>query len=168
MRRGLAALALALAGWGAVACAPDNSLSGSLGEVFPLDVSRVEVARNDEALQVTYYFNRGVFLDVVARVSVLMSDVSVVMNAPVPLQGEGDGGVLRCVVTHAPGGEPVRTLPHIKRGDLTLTHGGHAGELTAGSFSMSFEAEGGDLGFGRTLGGTFSATASDAGFGALP
>jgi hypothetical protein len=168
MRRGLAWLALLSVCWAAVACAPDNSLSGSLGEVFPLEVSRVDIARNDEALQVTYYRNRGVFLDVVARVSVLMSDVSVVMNAPVPLQGEADGGVLRCVVTHAPGGEPVRTLPHVKRGDLVLTHGGHAGELTAGTFSMSFEAEGGDLGYGRTLGGTFSAMASDAGFGELP
>jgi hypothetical protein len=160
--------ALVLAGALLLSCGPDNGLSGSMSEVFPLDISRAEVARNGEALQITYFRNRGVFLDVVVRVSVAMSDVQLKLNAPIPLTGEATDGTLRCIVTHAPGGEPVRTLPRVKRGDLFLTAGGEPGELTRGNFSMSFEAEGGDLGFGRTLGGTFAGMASDAGFGELP
>jgi hypothetical protein len=153
----------------ALSCGPDNGLSGSLSEVFSLEVSKAEFARNNEALQITYTLNRGVFLDVVARVSVAMSDVELRLNAPVPLGGEvTEGGVRRCVVTHAPGGEPVRTMPHVKRGDLRLSSGGEPGQLTRGNFSLLFEAEGGDVGGGRTLSGTFLATARDAGFGELP
>jgi ABC-type uncharacterized transport system ATPase subunit len=40
-------------------CALDNSLGGSVSELFPLEVSRVEVQKNDEALQITYLRNRG-------------------------------------------------------------------------------------------------------------
>jgi hypothetical protein len=160
--------ALLLAALASGACGPDNGLSGSVSEVFPLDVSRVEVARNAEALQVTYFLNRGLFLDVVARVSVLVEDVVVKPGLELALAGASDAGVLRCVVVHAPGGEPVRTLPLVKRGQLDLSQGGQAGELTRGSFSIAFEQTGGDLGGGRTLDGTFLGLATDAGFGPLP
>jgi hypothetical protein len=56
----------------------------------------------------------------------------------------------------------------VKRGDITITQGGQVGTLTRGNFSMSFEAEGGDIGGGRTLVGSFAGTAADAGFGELP
>lgn len=161
-------------------CGVDNGLSGSLSEVFPLDLSKVEVAQNDEALQVTYYRNRGVFLDVVVRVSVSLQDEGVAADGGVPtialkpgkrlaLQGESPTGQLRCAVTHAPGGEPVRSLPRVKKGDLEITEGGTIGKPMKGNFSMLFEAEGGDVGFGRTLVGTFAVTESlDAGFGDPP
>jgi hypothetical protein len=71
---------------------------------------------------------------------------------------------LRASVTHAPGGEPVRNLPKVARGDLVITEGGQVGTLTSGNFSMLFEQEGGDIGFGRTLNGRFSAISRDAGF----
>ncbi|HEY0881445.1 MAG TPA: hypothetical protein VGD87_07940 [Archangium sp.] len=159
------------------ACAADNSLGGSVGEVFPLDVSRVEVAQNDEALQVTYFRNRGVFLDVVARLSVSIQDEGVAPDGGVPtiplgpgkridLKGLSPTGTLRAAVTHAPGGEPVRNLPPIKSGDLVISEGGGIGEPIKGNFSMLFESEGGDLGFGRTLYGSFSSAETlDAGFG---
>ncbi len=149
-------------------CGPDNGLSGSLGQVFPLDISTSNIARNDEALQVTYTLNRGVFLDVVIRISVLVSDLTIKPGVTIPLAGSNDAGVLRCVVAHAPGGEPVRVLPEIKRGDMVISSGGHVGELTRGSFSVLFQDQGGDVGFGRTLTGTFLGTATDAGFGELP
>ncbi|MFZ5441577.1 MAG: hypothetical protein ACOZQL_16340 [Myxococcota bacterium] len=160
-------------------CALDNSLGGSLGEVFPLDISRVEVQKNDEALQITYLRNRGVFLDVVVRVSVSMADegssadggvpsLELKPGARIPLEGFAPTGVLRAAVTHAPGGEPVRNLPQVKKGDLFITEGGGIGEVTKGNFSMLFEQEGGDVGFGRTLSGTFSGMTLDAGFGELP
>jgi hypothetical protein len=169
-RRALAAAAVALL----ASCGPDNALGGSVGAVFPLETSRVQVAVNDEALQVTYLLNRGVFLDVVARVSVSLRDVALRPGVVVPLGGlTGDGGVgpapvQRCTVTHAPGGEPVRALPPVVRGDLVLRQGGAPGQLTRGDFSMLFASEGGDLGQGRTLSGSFSAVAVDAGFGELP
>ena len=170
-------------GWGALSlglclasCGLDNSLSGSLGEVFPLDISRVEVAQNFEAMQITYYRNRGVFLDVVVRVSVSLQDEGVAPDGGVPtivlkagkkldLLGESPTGQLKCAVTHAPGGEPTRSLPRVKKGDLEILQGGKIGEAMRGNFSMLFEGEGGDIGFGRTLVGTFAVKESlDAGF----
>lgn len=170
MRRRLApiccaALALALPLW---ACGGDNSLSGSLSEIIALEVSRMEVRRNDQALQVTYMRNRGVFLDVVARIAIAMEGIEVKPGARIDLAGTTDGGVLRTSVVHAPGGEPVRNLPPVKRGDLILYEGGNIGEETKGNFSMLFESEGGDLGNGRTLVGRFSGVAADAGYGELP
>lgn len=165
MKRSHARLAPWCVAFLVAACGPDNQLSGSLSEVFPLTISTVAIARNDEALQVTYILNRDAFVDVVARVSVSMADLTLKLNKPIPLGGEVSTGVLRCVVTHAPGGEPVRNLPHVMKGELVLTHGGNPGEETRGNFSMSFATDGGgDLGAGRTLTGTFAATATDAGF----
>jgi hypothetical protein len=168
------ALALLL---GFSSCLVDNSLGGSLSEVFPLDLSRVEVHQNHEALQVTYYRNRGVFLDVVVRVSVSLQDEGVAPDGGVPtlplapgtkidLKGESPTGQQRCAVTHAPGGEPVRNMPRVKNGDIVITEGGQIGEPIKGNFSMLFEQEGGDIGFGRTLFGRFASGESiDAGFG---
>lgn len=174
MRRGLLLVALVLS-----ACGLDNSLGGSLGEVFPLDISRVDVHQNAEALQVTYLRNRGVFLDVVVRVSISLAATGESADGGIPslelkpgarfaLEGTAPGGVQRTAVTHAPGGEPVRSLPGIKKGDLVITEGGKIGEVTRGNFSMLFDQEGGDIGFGRTLTGTFSGMTLDAGFGPIP
>lgn len=150
-------------------CGLDNSLEGSLSEVFPLEISRVEVLQNAEAMQITYLRNRGVFLDVVVRMSIsLEGDPGLKRGSKVLLMGETPSGVLRCAVSHAPGGEPVRSLPRVKKGDLVITEGGSIGAKTKGHFSLLFEQEGGDLGFGRTLSGNFSGETLDAGFGDLP
>lgn len=162
-----------------VACGVENSLGGSLSEVFPLDVSRVEVAQNQEALQITYTRNRGVFLDVVARVSVSLAGdgdpldggvgtIELKPGTRILLGDDGGIGVRRCSVTNAPGGEPVRNLPRIERGDLVITEGGQIGEFTKGTFSLLFSRTGGDVGNGRTLTGSFSGVTIDAGFGELP
>lgn len=157
-----AVLVIALPLW---ACGGDNQLSGSLSEIFPLDVSRNEVRRNEQAIQVTYLRNRGVFLDVVVRVAVSLEDIEVKPGVVINLAGLTDGGTLRTSVVHAPGGEPVRNLPNVKRGDMIIYEGGAIGEVTKGNFSMLFENEGGDLGYGRTLVGRFSGAAVDAGYG---
>jgi hypothetical protein len=149
-------------------CAVDNALGGSIGEVFPLEVSRVEVYRNDEALQVTYFRNRGVFLDVVVRLAVALKDVDLKPGTKIVLEGEYAPFHPRTSVTHAPGGEPVRSLPPVQKGEFHLTGGGPPGTVTSGNFSMLFAAEGGDLGGGRTLSGNFTGLAVDAGFGPLP
>lgn len=145
----------------AVTACADTDLSGSVSEVFPLDISGTTIAANSEALQVTYLYNRDVFLDVVARVSVATFDLTLKPGITIDLKGQLDGGALRCVVAHAPGGEPVRSLPPIKRGDMVIDEGGRPGEHTTGHFSVLFESQGGDLGYGRTLSGRFSGIAAD-------
>lgn len=175
------AAALAVVAFG---CGEENSLAGSISEIFPTDISRVEVRRNEEALQLTYLRNRGVFLDVVARVSVALLDtvdggvqvgpdgrlkyLDLAPGTNLALGGEYLPGQNRTTVAHAPGGEPVRVLPPIKRGDLNIAKGGQIGEVTAGDFSVLFGEEGGDLGNGRTMYGNFSANTFDGGFGPLP
>jgi hypothetical protein len=123
------------------------------------------VRRNEQALQVTYLLNRGVFLDVVARMAVAIDDVEIKPGVRINLAGTTDAGVLRTSVVHAPGGEPVRNLPEVTRGDLIIYEGGQIGENTKGNFSMLFSGEGGDLGQGRTLVGRFAGVATDGGFG---
>ncbi len=154
----LGVLALSTAG-----CAGDNSLGGSVSELFPLDISRVEVRRNSEALQVSYYNNRGEDIDLVARVTVATQGVDMSPGKKVNLTGEYQPGHLRTSVIHLAWGEPVRNLPPVKNGDLTISSGGNPGDGTRGNFSMSFD-QGGDLGAGRTLYGNFSSTALDGGF----
>jgi hypothetical protein len=149
-----------------VACGGNAELSGSVSEIFDIDnISRVEVRRNDQALQLTYLRNRGVFLDVVVRVAVDVSDVDLKANTHLNLADVMDGGTLRTSVVHAPGGEPVRNLPEVSRGDMIVIQGGHVDEQTNGTFSMLFKGEGGDLAQGRTLVGSFAGVAKDAGYG---
>lgn len=147
-----------------LACGGQNTLSGSMSEVFALDVSRMEVRRNDQALQITYLRNRGIFLDVVVRVAVALEGEDLKSGTRIDLAGGLDAGTMRVSAVHAPGGEPVRNLPAVKRGDLVLYEGGKIGEQTTGNFSMLFETEGGDLGYGRTLVGNFGGVAMDAGY----
>ncbi|MCA2980576.1 MAG: hypothetical protein INH41_07450 [Myxococcaceae bacterium] len=160
------------------ACTPDNVLGGSLGEVIDLTVTEVVALRNPEALQLVFLRNRGVFLDIVIRVTVSLETrddtgartaVDLEPGARVLLQGDWSPGNPRTTVAHAPGGEPTRNLPRVRSGDLVISRGGRAGALTSGRFSMRFEETGGDLGFGRTLNSNFVAGQTrDAGFGDLP
>lgn len=169
MRKSLLAACVLLVG-----CGADNSLGGSVSELFPLGISNVEVLRNDFAIQVTYYANRGTFLDVVARVVVstsLLDGGTVDMSRPVTinLAGESSPGHQITSVAHAPGGEATRNFPNVKNGDMNLFEIGAENKPTRGNFSMAFDTKGGDLGQGRTLLGTFAVSRTkDAGFGDPP
>lgn len=147
----------------ALSCNGDNSLGGSMSEVFPLAVSRVEILRNDQAFQVSYYNNNGNDLDLVARI-VLSLDGLNFKPGDYRLQGQDDAGQQRCSVLHLAAGSPPEPLPEVHLGDLALGKGGSVGEYTQGNFSMSFVADGG-FGGGRTLYGNFSGQAHDAGYG---
>lgn len=150
-------------------CGAENTLGGSVGELFPLTVSTVDVLRNDYAVQVTYYANRGTFLDVVARIVVSTKDIDLQRGVKITLEGESEPGHQRTSVAHAPGGEAVRNFPNVKKGDMVITEIGLEGQPSKGNFSMLFDFKGGDLGQGRTLTGSFSvARTKDAGFGPLP
>lgn len=141
-----------------------NSLGGSASELFPLEVSRVDVLRNEEALQVSYYRNRDADVDLVVRLSVALEGLELLPGQEIDLAGEYAPGHLRTTIIHLPGGEPARALPPVKAGDMVITRGGGIDEPTEGNFSVSFEQNGG-YGSGRTLYGNFSGVAVDAGFG---
>lgn len=160
---GLAGLAL---GAGLTACGlSDNELGGSVSELFPLgNVSRVEVLRNTEALQVSYYRNNEQDVDLVVRLTVATEGLDLRPGAKVNLAGTTPSGVARATVVHLNAGEPARVFAPVEKGDLELDEGGNPGQSTRGDFSMSFR-KGDGYGAGRSLEGTFAATALDASFG---
>ena len=162
-------------------CLEENSLTGSMSEIFPLEVSKVLIHRNDEAIRVTYLRNRNINLDIVASITVSLHLPDGGVNAVdggtllpllpgtrIDLAGEYALGHPKVSVVHAPGGEPARLLPPVQRGDFFVSTVGAHDEETAGDFSIVFKDTGGDIGFGRTLGGRFRAPTIDAGFGELP
>ncbi len=151
----------------AVGCLGENQLSGSVSELFPLDVSRVEILRNDLALQVSYYNNRGTDIDLVARVTLALDGIDLTPGKNINLAGEYAPGHQRTAVIHLPAGQLSRTLPDVKQGDLQLDKGGAPGQLTQGNFSLSFVADG-SYGSGRSMQGKFSGPALDAGYGDWP
>jgi hypothetical protein len=53
----------------------DNSLDGSLSEVFDLDVSTVHVLRNDDAFVVSYEANNGRDIDLVLRFTLALDQL---------------------------------------------------------------------------------------------
>lgn len=163
MRRWFGWIALGLVLGAGAGCGPDNGLSGSLSELFPLDISRVETVRNTEAFQVSYYANHETSIDLVVQVTVAIPDLNLQSGNKIPLDGEYRPGHQRTTVVHMAAGEPMRQLPPVRRGDLVFSHVGNPGQTTRGNFSMSF-GSGGDLGDGRNLSGSFSSTLKDGGF----
>ena len=165
MSRGIpVALGAALAV--AVGCGiGDNGLTGSLSEVFPLDVSSVAVLRNDQAFVVQYQANNNNDIDLVLRFTLALDGLPDLKGGmQVNLVGFADGGVERASFVHNAAGEPARVLPTVSIGQFNLDQGGNPGELTAGSFSASFVADG-SYGSGRAVTGTFHAVALDGGYG---
>lgn len=156
----LGAAVLAFVG---LACRGDNELSGSVDQLFPLGVSQVDLLRNEQAFQVSYYANRAAEIDLVARVTVYVGDVELISGSRVDLAGEYIEGHPRTTVVHMASGEPTRVLPRVQRGDLYIQEGGGIDEFTRGDFSMLFET-GDHYGGGRTLEGTFAGTPRDAGY----
>jgi hypothetical protein len=156
-----------LAGLGLLGCGGANSLSGSVEELFSLEVSRVEVLRNDEALQVSYYRNNGLDVDLVVRLTVATEGLELRPGSKVNLAGNTDSGRARATVVHLAAGEPARIFAPVDKGDLELDEGGGIDQPTRGNFSMSFQ-KGGGYGAGRSLEGRFASLAMDAGFGPEP
>jgi hypothetical protein len=142
----------------------DNSLTGSLSEVFDLDVSTVHVLRNDQALVVSYEHNAGRDIDLVLRFTLALDQLPMQTGRAVKIDGYTDGGTLRATFLHNAAGEPARVLPDVSIGEFTLDKGGNPGDDTSGSFSASFVSDG-TYGSGRAVSGRFHATALDGGYG---
>jgi hypothetical protein len=140
-------------------------LSGSVSQFFALDYSRLEILRDADAFQVTYYRDTATEVDVVVRLTVVTTGFDFTPGHTFDLSGEYAPGHPRAVVTHAAGGEPARQLPELLQGTLTLDSGGTPGARTQGSFNLSFQETGGDFGEGATVSGDFDAVVQNA---ALP
>lgn len=165
MRR-LAARAAAWAiGLWICGCSGGDRLSGSVSELFPngLGVSRVEILRNEQALQISYFQNRADDVDLLARVTISAVGVELKSGPRIDLAGEYEAGHQRTTVISLLSGEPTRFFAPVERGDLELNHGGGVGQGTSGDFSMKFQ-EGDGFGAGRTLVGSFTGEALDAGY----
>jgi len=142
----------------------DNSLDGSLSEVFDLDVSTVHVLRNDDALVVSYEHNAGRDIDLVLRFTLALDQLTLQTGRTTNIAGSTDGGTLRATFLHNAAGEPARVLPDVSIGEFTLDRGGNPGDDTKGSFSASFVSDG-SYGSGRAVSGNFHAIALDGGYG---
>jgi hypothetical protein len=142
----------------------DNSLDGSLSEVFDLDVSTVHVLRNDDALVVSYEHNAGRDIDLVLRFTLALDQLALQTGRTMKITGSTDGGILRATFLHNAAGEPARVLPDVSIGEFTLDRGGNPGDDTKGSFSASFVSDG-SYGSGRAVSGSFHAIALDGGYG---
>ena len=142
----------------------ENSLTGSLSEVFDLDVSTVHVLRNDQALVVSYEHNAGRDIDLVLRFTLSLDELALQTGRTVKLDGYTDGGSLRATFLHNAAGEPARVIADVSIGEFTLDKGGNPGEDTSGNFSASFVSDG-SYGSGRAVSGRFRGTALDAGYG---
>jgi hypothetical protein len=142
----------------------DNSLDGSLSEVFDLDVSTVHVLRNDDALVVSYEHNAGRDIDLVLRFTLALDQLALQNGRTINIAGSTDAGTLRATFLHNAAGEPARVLPDVSIGEFTLDTGGNPGDDTKGNFSASFVSDG-SYGSGRAVTGRFHATALDGGYG---
>jgi hypothetical protein len=165
MTRPSVVLLVATAVAASLACGKgDNSLDGSLSEVFDLDVSTVHVLRNDDALVVSYEHNAGRDIDLVLRFTLALDQMPLQTGRTVNIAGSTDAGTLRATFLHNAAGEPARVLPDVSIGEFTLDQGGNPGDDTKGSFSASFVTDG-SYGGGRAVSGGFHAIALDGGYG---
>lgn len=142
----------------------ENSLDGSLSEVFDLDVSTVHVLRNYDALVVSYEHNSGRDIDLVLRFTLALDQLQLQTARTTNIAGYTDGGTLRATFLHNAAGEPARVLADVSIGEFTLDKGGNPGDDTSGSFSASFVSDG-TYGSGRAVSGRFHAIALDGGYG---
>jgi hypothetical protein len=136
-----------------------NGLTGSLAEAFDLSYSDIVLKRSGTAFQVLYTKSYG--NETVMRLTVATAGVDSTHGGSINLAAEYAPGHPRAAVSRAVDGEPVRSLPPVAQGDLTLNNPCEAGQDCAGTFSLRF-GEGGDLGAGRTLVGIFSGTVQGA------
>ena len=165
MTRSSLVLLVAAAIVASLACGKgENSLDGSLSEVFDLDVSTVHVLRNDDALVVSYEHNAGRDIDLVLRFTIALDQLALQNGRTINIAGSTDGGTLRATFLHNAAGEPARVLPDVSIGEFTLDRGGNPGDDTKGSFSASFVSDG-SYGSGRAVSGSFHAIALDGGYG---
>ena len=149
MNRALLLTALAL---GAGCNSSPVSLSGSISQAFDLSFSSDQLTRNANAFQVTYLRSDG--NEIVMRVTVDTTGLTIRGGLPINLAGDVTPGQPRTSVTRAVANEPLRVLPDVSNGLMTLNDNAVPGQNSSGSFGLTF-AMGSALGSGYSLNGNF-------------
>jgi hypothetical protein len=169
MRRLTRAIGVGALGLGLASCGqPDNSLQGSMNEVAPLTFTTTVVRANSNALVVEYQnFPKGGGNDVTFKMVIDIANLTLVKNLPIDLSERLQDGNYRATFSRAVGTDPRRNLPTVKLGELDLDSDIIVGAQARGHFHILF-AEGGQVGEGRTVEGTFSAPTQDVLPGGAP
>jgi hypothetical protein len=145
-----------------------NSLTGSLGEVAPLDFTTVAVRASDTALVVEYQkVPQGGTADIIFKLVINPVNLQLNQGLSIDLAELLADGSSRANCIRAVTNDPRRVFPPIKHGELILDSDVNIGKTASGHFNLLF-GEGGDLGEGRTVEGTFSAEVGDAAPGGNP
>ncbi len=144
---------------GSAGCQQELVLDGSIAEAFDLGFSTIELRRNAKAIQISYLKSSG--HEVVMRVTYVTVGVEVVAGKALDLGGEYEEGHPRTSVVRAVDGEPLRQLPPVAKGTISFESAPDIGKLVSGNFGCTF-GEGGDVGSGRTLSGTFKGKVIEA------
>lgn len=166
------AIALAAAVGLAGCNGPANALTGSLDEVAPLQFDTVVVRASPGVLVLEYdRFPQGGAADgglsaaggteVVFKMTVLIAGLQLNKGLTIDLTSTTPDGTPRTSCGRAVGTDPRRDLPPITRGTLVLDSDVNLGAQAQGHFNILF-GEGGQIGEGRTVDGSFSAPAQDA------
>jgi hypothetical protein len=170
-------LAIALGALGFVGCGqPANSLTGSLDEIAPLQFDSTVVRADPDVLVIEYdrfpqaqgtQVDAGPAAtgaggtDVVFKVAIQIAGLQLNKDLDLDLTSATSDGTPRTSCTRAVGTDPRRDLPPVKRGELVRDSDVNIGQPAKGHFHILF-GEGGEIGEGRTVDGTFSAPAQDA------
>lgn len=146
-----------------------NTLTGSLDEISPLTFDAVIVRASPDVLVVEYdnhplgSVDGGATggTDVTFKMAINIDGFQLNKGLDIDLTSSLNDGTPRVACTRAVGQDPRRDLPPIERGDLVLDSNVNYDQTTSGHFHVLF-AEGGQIGEGRTVDGTFSATVQNA------
>ncbi len=140
--------------------APPNSLEGSLGALVNLTFQKEEVQVSSSILLIQYqYTPGGGGLEIPFQLEMTPpAGAALAEGTVLDLTGLKPDGTPIVSCTRAFTNDPRTELPPIKNGKLTLTSNFAIGAVASGTFDILF-GEGGDVGEGTTLNGTFSTVA---------
>lgn len=167
----------ALVALGLCGCSqPPNSLTGSLDEIASLQFDSTVVRASPDVLVVEYDrfpqggagdAGAGGGTDIPFKMSVKITGLQLNKDLTIDLTSATADGLARTSCVRSVSNDPRRDLPPIKRGELVLDSDVNIGKVATGHFHILF-GEGGQIGEGRTVDGTFSAPAQDANPGSQP
>jgi len=146
-----------------------NSLTGSLDEISPLTFDSVVIRASPDVLVVEYDNHplgtadggAGGGTDVTFKIAINIDGLTLNKGLDIDLTSSLNDGTPRVSCTRAIGEDPRRDFPAIERGDLVLDSDVNYNQTASGHFHVLF-AEGGQIGEGRTVDGTFSASVQQA------
>jgi hypothetical protein len=165
--RPLAAIFGGLAAVSMGSCSPPNTLSGSLDSLTSLQFTSVNVRASSTAMVIEYDQPDATSTDVVFKLVINPENLTLSQGLQIDLSELIDPVTPRATASRSIASDPRTQLPPILRGQLTLNDDVSVGGVASGSFYILF-GQGGQLGEGTTVNGSFQATVADTNPGASP